>query len=836
MMSMPRLPRALLILLALLVVLGGGRQGLAEPSDKSFLSGLRSRRLFSLADRFCRERLASNDLSAREEADLTVELIRIRAEQAVHARPDDRAAHWRAARQVAADFGNRRPPHPRGLLVRVQDALTPLARGQLARQESEVAADPQPLQDAARRDLREAVRLLEDIDKELVQAIVRAAGNRNDNTLLSSEELFSLQHHVQYQLGRAQRNRALCYAPGSENWLATLTAATEQLARPLSQLTPADSLWWTVRLEQIRCHRLLKEYAQADRLLREFLAAGPSVDARWAAVAEAARLRLALGRAEEGLSTLASTDSMAIAPADVDLARLECLLALWEAADKQNDKDKAQQWQRQAVRQVAVLEQQHGPFWGRRGELLLVRHGGRGAANLDVLERVAANFYRKGQLNEAIDAYEQAALRAAESQQTGVAFGFGYKAALIDQQRRMYADASRRFRQIALRWPRQADAGKAHLLAVWNMAQVARADPQRMDDYREILEEHLGSWPGGPSTAQAAQWLGSLHESGRRWREASAAYSQTPVGAPRSAAALRGAVRCWKSQLAQLRTNNRPYAREAQRATAWLEGWVLGSDGRLPERWSDAARLAALEAASLHLQYTAKGHARAEQLLRAGLQATPAAPDDWKAAAEGLLVVAIAGQPGRAAEARGLVTQLGGGKPEKLLEVLRGLDRIAGGAPGGASSEVAQLQLELVRQIDVNRAQLSAEAQTELDRVQARALGASRDKRLAAAPLRRLADNHPRDATIQLAYGRFLSRGEGRKELLAAAEQWRRIAAGSRKNSPRWWEAKYAVAESLLRAGDAQDAAQRIEYLLATAKFDSDERKGRFETLLRRCR
>ncbi len=809
----------------------------AETTEKTFLAGLRSRRLFALAERYCRQRLENEQLAPREQADLTVEWIRVRAEQAVHARGEEREAAWDAARQVAADFLRRHAEHPRAVLVQVQDALTLLARGELARQEAELAADPAPLVEAARAHLREAVRLLEAIDKQLVQAIAWKAGNRGDETGMTSVELFSLQHHVQYQLGRAHRNRAQLYPAGSENALATLTAATEHLARPLAQLTPEDSLWWSIRLEQITCHRLLKEYAQADRLLRELLAAGPPNDARWAALAEAARLRIAVDQAEEALQLIERSDpSDGARPADVDLARLECLLALGEAADRRGDAERAKEWQQRAVNQVEAMERQHGPFWGRRAELLLVRRGGGGSANLEVLERTAANFYRKGQLDEAIDAYDQAAARATEGGLAEAAFGLGYKAALIEQQRKRHEEAGRRLREVALGWPRAPDAGKAHLLAAWNLAQVAREQPQRVDDYRQVLEEHLASWPGQPTAGQAAQWLASLHEAAGRWPEATAAYAQTPAGTPHSLQGLEAAARCWKRWLRQIDASGQPVEPEALRAAAWLEGWVLGTEGRLPERWSEAARVAALEAAQLRLEYQREGHARAEQLLRAGLDGAPAPNDEWKALADGLLIVAIAGQPGRGSEARALAAQLEGSSPERLLEVLGGLSRLMAEGSSRGAREIARLQLALIDRLQASPQPLKEDARRQIADLQAGALLAAGDPATAGERLKRLAQEHPRRASVQRAYGRSLLESDRREAWREAVDQWRKIGAGAAKHSELWWEAKYSVADALRKLGEKEQAAQRIEYLLATEKVESAEWKRRFEALLARCR
>jgi tetratricopeptide (TPR) repeat protein len=809
----------------------------AQSPDETYLAGLRSRRLFALAERFCQQRLAAAGLDPQQQVELTIELIRIAAEQAVQAPPAERDAHWRRAREAAANFLNRQPPHPRQLLVRVQDALTPLAEGELARQEAEVAIDPEPPREVARERLREAVRLLEQIDKEITLAIPRAASGRPAAGELSSGELFSLQHNVRYQLGRARRNQALCYPASSENWLAALTAANEQLAKPLSQLSSEDPLWWTIRLEQAECHRRLKEFRLADTVLREVMDEGPPDDVRWRAEAEAARLLLSVGRADQSLTLLTQVTRPAEdAPPEFDLALLETLLALGKAADDAGDTSRAEELQKQAARQVAAIEQRQGPYWGRRAELLLVRGSGRGTANLDVLERTAANFYRKGQFEDALATYDQAAQLAAEARDEAQAFAFAYKAGLIQQQQQRYQQAGERLRSVALAWPRHPQAAAAHVLAAWNMAQAARQQPEQLATYQQILEEHLATWPSTAAAGQAALWLGALQESRRQWAVAVEAYARVPAGQEQFEPAIQGLIRCWKQLLLQLQEANQPVQQAARQAVAYLERLVRTASGDLPERWSPVARLAALEAAELQLHYDPAGHAAAESLLRAALQGAPPPPPAWVATARGLLIVAVAGQPGRAAEVQALIRQLAGEQPQQLLDILRGLEATSADAPPARRAELGKLQLQLIGLIQPGQQTLTSDEQLQLNKIQATAMVLSGDRAAAAELLRQLATSQPRDGRIQEEYAQFLLDGQQPQELRAAVNQWRLVANGSRKDSARWWRAKHAISLALYKLGEKEDAAQRIEYLLATSRPESPDMKRQLEELLEQCR
>ena len=100
-----------------------------------------------------------NDLAQRE-ADLTIELIRSLDLHALSRPRDERDPLWKQAREAAAEFQRTKPSHPRLFLVRVQDALTLLAIGEVAREEAE-AANSGPAGWRARRSRCAAAKALE---------------------------------------------------------------------------------------------------------------------------------------------------------------------------------------------------------------------------------------------------------------------------------------------------------------------------------------------------------------------------------------------------------------------------------------------------------------------------------------------------------------------------------------------------------------------------------------------------------------------------------------------------------------------------------------------------
>jgi hypothetical protein len=266
---------------------------LGANEDEAFLQGLRARRLFRLAETHCRNRLSEQDLPIAERTVLTVELIRVYAEQALNTAADKREQAWSKAGETADAFLSEYAAAPNLILVQVQDALTLLAHGELARMESEVNTNRQEALADARKVLREATTALHKIDRELVELVPRQARNPLRPDELSAPALASLQHNVRFHLARAYRNQALCYDAGSRDRTASLTEALEQLKQPLLQLAPEDPLAVEARLQQIVCLRLLGDVKAADQYLSSFAEIELSPDKQLLVRAEAIRLRLA---------------------------------------------------------------------------------------------------------------------------------------------------------------------------------------------------------------------------------------------------------------------------------------------------------------------------------------------------------------------------------------------------------------------------------------------------------------------------------------------------------------------------------------------------------------
>jgi tetratricopeptide (TPR) repeat protein len=183
-----------------------------------------------------------------------------------------------------------------------------------------------------------------------------------------------------------------------------------------------------------------------------------------------------------------------------------------------------------------------------------------------------------------------------------------------------------------------------------------------------------------------------------------------------------------------------------------------------------------------------------------------------------------------------MLKSLGAATPQTLLGLLDTLTLIARRARPETAREIAALQLQAVEQLWPQRATLGANVQARLERVRAECLVSTGKLDEAIVLYTRLAQEHPQDGDVQEGYAALLTARTDRASLQKALEQWRRVAAKSPPRTPRWWRAKYGVAEAQYKLGDKTGAGKLIRYLAEVPPgLEGCELKEQFLTLLKRC-
>jgi hypothetical protein len=360
--------------------------------------------------------------------------------------------------------------------------------------------------------------------------------------------------------------------------------------------------------------------------------------------------------------------------AELDFAVLEAQLALarsasagkLSAASAKPAAEISKEFQDQAAASAELLEASYGSYWGRRADQLLLTAlpRGTGRGNVQLLSRTADSLYVKGELTQAVEAYDEASSQARAAGDLNSAFELAYKAALVEQGSGHHGEAANRLRILSKSFATHEQAAPAHLLAAWNAAQAVRESASAAEAYTSILREHLTTWPNAESTAQVRIWLGKLKQSQSAWDEAIEAYAGVPRSSPHFDVAVAGLARCWPERLAELAAANKPTTEPASEAIPLLHAALLDDAKQLPAQWTETDRSAALALAEIIVAYQPSNAGEAVQILETALKHSPNAAATRKAAAQRTLILATAELPGRRGEALAGMAELAKVNPD----------------------------------------------------------------------------------------------------------------------------------------------------------------------------
>lgn len=832
----PILGTALAILLAAAFV---GNSPAGELGDAEFLAGLRSRRLFQLAEDFCMDQLKRENLSDVRRSEMVCELSVTLVDRALYAAPEERDDYWRRAWEVTDQFADTYPDHPRLMLVKTQGALAQVARGELGRQEAEVLADDLRRREQARDRLRDALRTLNDLAQQVADALRERSmpGRQQSETPgeLTVYQLATLQKQIQYQTARALRNQALCYPEDSPDRANALTQAVE-LLDGLAGLDPKERLFWQSRIDEIVCLRLLKDYEGAARNLETAKTFEPDLETTNRLTAE--RIRLALASGDLGTAAREANQVRGLSTPQLDFARLEAALAAWQAAEAGQQTEVAGQWQKAAMTLADGIAQRHGPYWSRRAKLLLASSlkTAKGSGSLDMWAQAAESAYLSGQFDEAVATYDEAATIARQQNDIDQGFHYAFLAATIERERQNHAKALRRYRELATAHAANAKAAEAHQLAIQQAVEIARSgEPGTFDTYVDLLQEHLQFWPRG-TIADGVRWqLARVDQSQTRWADAIKVYQQITPEFERFQEVLQAVRLCYQNQIREMQAAGNPIEPIAAEAARWFESLALGTNDRPPERWSPLARQAVLDASEFRLHGSRQGFDRTEAILKAALAGATDAPEAWRSAAQSLLVCVLAGQE-RRQEAATLLDQISGVSKDRLLAVLEGLARLSDEAAPSVRGELANLQLRTIALLRRQSDLLSAEQLLSLQRLSARALRDAGRTADALAAYEQLAQKYPDDGTIQEELAEMLTVASDRRSLERALALWRAIEKRSPTATPRWFRAKYSIALLHYRLGNSEQARKMITLLqVLHPELGGRKMQADFLALLKQC-
>lgn len=823
---------------------------LSETAEARYLAGLRERRLYSLVEAYCRRRLDEAYLVERRRAELTVELSRTALEAALFAKSPEREELAARAVKIIDDELRNKPSSAWRPLLDVQRGLVELVWGERLREEAQLLNAGEPQLEQARERLRSAVAQLKQartsVEERLRESHRAKPGVNAD--VPDAEDWFSVRRNVDYQLGRAYRNQGESYPPRSPDRASSLEQAVETF-ESLTRAEQTDPITWQARLDEVTCKRLLGDLDSAEMILDLIDANAPPAEVADRARAQRIRVRIVANLLDEARKFLKpeDTDAASTVDADVRLAALEWLIAFGAAEEKAGRTQQATEIRARAAALTALIAERQAPYWARKAEALAASAVAStvttspAAVHADSsLTSAAASFYRQGNLDKAIEIYDQLFAQAWSKRQQEVAFDAAFTAGAIEQQRKQYAAAAGRYSKLAQTLAEHPRAAEAQLLAAYNVGQtLLAAKPDVLEaglaSYSQLLETQLKQWPSAKETAQARVWLGNLRMQQRAWDAAALAYSGVAPESPLALEAVRQLADCRLKQLAALRISGQPTGPmfvEVERELArYLPGYPQPTSIATP-----VARTAATALAKLGLLYGDEAFApRAVVLLAEAARAVELPEVEaatiavWRAAA---LVAA-----GHTEEAASIVAQSTNIPPSDAVAVVGLLDSAKPQAMPRHDAMLAEMVLKLAASVRQRSEPFVGPDALRVARAEARALNTLGRAAEARSAYDALLRNFPQDADARMAYAEFLARQTDRESLTLAAAKWREVERASPESSPRWYRARLGIVQAYADLGDKAKALQLIELTQALhPELGGPESKAKFDALFDRVK
>ncbi|MGL5096362.1 MAG: hypothetical protein ACRDD1_12280, partial [Planctomycetia bacterium] len=358
------------------LVLSAATAAAESAADEVFFDALRERQLVGLLERYCENLLASTDVDAELRGKAVLELAGSLSDRGARtADAAERAALFQRADQLVdgATTAVAARPGP-STLLRYRWAGRLLERARLTGEIAKVAVDPGPFVDAARKAAKQAVALLDAVDRGVAKELSEREPNAKTNPdELTWDQLTQLSSAVEYRLGAA--------------WLALGRVEKDDGAR-----TPRTD---ALRKARGVLERFAKEYSTLPVTLESHLSLAellalvsepkaamelverldrPETPPAFAARARRLKLRFLL----DGNQVAAAVTLLEALAGDADpeagLLRFETMLRQAEGL-RPSDPRAADAVQEQALAVLDALEAANGKYWARRGERVLATAG-----------------------------------------------------------------------------------------------------------------------------------------------------------------------------------------------------------------------------------------------------------------------------------------------------------------------------------------------------------------------------------------------------------------------------------------------------------------------------
>lgn len=797
----------------------------APDADISLLRGLASRGMFESAEHFCSQTFAKSDLPEEKRYRLAAEWVRCRTRQMLLEEPARREAIRLDLDRLEREFlgvpdDHARPEHSIDrLTLELQSAISTYSLGDWQRLESRVATESEKpdLLRQARRTLSDAIERFK-ICSEKLESLRQAIG-RNADSSLESKMLAQLRA-VRFQWGLTQMSLALTYEPGEDRTLGLERAS--EIFDELRSLRFADPVVLQSRIETATCSRLLGDLDRCRELLTGLDQSRLTTELRFRAETELIRYHIAVGEIDEALRKFAKGRPDSAIDPEYDLARLELFLVqihrMRENVDKApNDAlhGEIETALKHLVELVQSVETRFGSYWGRRARMILsssnpVVPDENRANSIDsrLIGMLAKDQYQSGRFAEAVRLFDRAS-RISESigdmddsyQNARLSIAV-LDAVYTRLENSPHVSEDERFqcqkhlidalRNVSKRFSKQDASSELHLKCIDLSGQAVLENRMTLDDYIELLKEHVVAWPDSVKVPPLLLQTGRLLLRQGAERESLVVLASV---SNRSAAGLEAV------ETARRGFHSLPDV-DALEAARWFES-------RLPDdenaAWNEADAISAQNAAEFLIRFHFSVQDDSKE---------KSSEIDALGRAETLL--------------KKIRTKCDGLSPTTEIQVQALL--ITALTEQGRREEGAE-ELRTMNEEQIGK--LTPEERRNFQRVRAGLLADSGQIQDAVDLLSELLKHDSKDLASWKILAEILSRQEDAESLKKALQVWTKIEKDSPKESDSWWTAREKMIAILLKQGKIDDAKKSFALLLSLYPDSGGEaRKKRIEKML----
>lgn len=798
-------------LLCVCVWLLTGQPGvLAGEPLQNYFTELRNRQLYSLAERYCLERLANKDLAPNQRIDFATELARTLMQQAATLPVDQQQDHWERAAESLTEARRRVGQHGRRWILELQQALIPCAQGETAVWQCELNPDDLATRTAGLQHLEAGISTLQLLTAELRGQLKKPIPKTFDETQnLWPVEVRQLYWAAQLELVRAlvhqTRLRQGSAADQLEQW-----AGVDKALDLLLGSHPSPEIRAVAQILAATTARERADYPRAQRHLT--VLAGDKLPPEIAdlVVAEQVRLHWMLG------DDIAAADLLRTKladrtpyPGELGVLQIQSLLRLWRTArGKQAEQLAADLWQT-ATELQARLRVETSSYWALRGQLLLDEAGetSRYGAELAQALRQGRSLFATGNLAGAAQQYLVIAEVARQQNQLPVAEDALMTRGSLLIQLQQYATAAEVLQSLSTSGTDTERTAGAHLLAAYALGKLyeIEATKAHREAYTAALLAQRNRFPEHTSAGEAAWMLGQLEERRLQLTVALPYYQLIPSDHPRGMDAAVASARCYDQIVRR--------ARELQQPTAT---WVHAALETLPRSLpTDPQTQLTLPQASIavHLAHTLlqgdEPRYQPAELWLATVSRScaehlaadiPAEPDRWRElqrTALRLRIISLAGQ-GRTPEADRLLNELTETQPAELLTILDGLGRLVSHAQGVPQHQLGELQVRAARALQAQAERLTPAQRDRLEVCLAQGYIAAGRYPEARKIYQTLLQTQPQSRSLQEDYARLLIRFDDAAARAEALALWQTLVQQETAGTARWLTLRLEQARALI--------------------------------------